>query len=459
MSEPEVPADEHARGRRRRVLIVTYYWPPSGGSGVQRWLKLAKYLPESGWEPVIVAPADADYELTDETLGGDVDDGLEVLRYPIREPYALYRRLTGDTGRKAPTARDASGARPGALRRIAVWARANLFVPDPKVWWVGPTVKRLGAYLAAHPVDAIVTTGPPHSIHLIGRALKRAHPGLAWLVDIRDPWSQFDVHLAFGPGRRAREKNRRLERACLAEADRVVATSYSMPDHLEPFERAKFRTVTNGYDAADFERDTAASPYAPTASASGAGPYVVLHAGLLTASRNPSGLWRALADYCAADAGFAGRLELHLIGSVEEVVLDEVRSYGALASRLRHEPWVSHAEIVTRYASADLLLLCPNRSDNARGQINGKLFEYLAAGKPILHIGPFDSDNTRILDQTHAGITVPPGDADGALDALRRLYDGRFAASPHALRPGASAPYTRSATARQLAKVLDELVG
>ena len=437
----------------KRVLIVTYYWPPSGGSGVQRWLKFAKYLPALGWAPVVVAPAGADYPVVDESLLADVAEGTEVLRFPIREPYAAYRRLTGAPAgdvRAAPAG--GGGQRPGLMRRFAGWIRANFFVPDPRVWWVRPTSRRVIAYLRERPVDAIVTTGPPHSVHLIGRHVKRAFPTLPWIVDVRDPWSRFDVHLAFGPGRRARRRNAELERACLAECDLVLGTSPSMPTHLEPFDARKYVAITNGYDAADFP----AAPTVPRPPVE-TGRFHLYHTGLLGANRNPTALWAALAALAREDAGFGESLHVHLIGNVDAAVVESLAAHLPLAGRWTVTPWLAHDALVARYADADAFLLCPNRSDNARGQINGKLFEYLAARRPILHVGPFDADNTRLLDETHAGLTVPPGDEDAARQAVEALYSGRFSANPHALPADAAAPYERRATAARLAAVLDRL--
>ena len=432
----------------RRVLIVTYYWPPSGGSGVQRWLKFAKYLPPHGWQPVIAAPEGADYPVVDESLASDVPPEAEVLRFPIREPYGLYRRLTGAPRgdvRAAPAGVDGGG--PGLFKRLANWVRGNLFVPDPRVWWVRPTSRALIRYLREHAVDALVTTGPPHSAHLIGRHLKRAYPTLPWVMDVRDPWSQFDVHLAFGPGRRAREKNAALERACLAECDLVLGTSPSMPTHLEPFDQRKYACVTNGYDAADFG-EVAAPKRA-------AGKFHLYHTGLLGANRNPEAVWAALAQLARGNAGFGESLHVHLVGNVDAAVEMSLARHPELAGKWTVTPWLPHDELLARYADADAFLLCPNRSDNARGQINGKLFEYLAARRPILHVGPFDADNTRLLDETHAGLTVPPGDVDAARQAIEEIYSGRFSASPHALPPGAAAPFERRALTRQLARLLD----
>ncbi len=431
--------------RRKRVLVVTYYWPPSGGSGVQRWLKFSRYLPEFGWDATVVTPENPDFPVRDESLLAEVGPDTEVIRLPIWEPYAAYRQLTGaKPGENFGAGPDKS---PSLLKRFSTWVRANFFVPDPRVYWVRPTVKAIAEYLTRASVDAIVTTGPPHSVHLIGLGLKRRFPALPWILDVRDPWSQFDVHLAFGPGARARAENERLERTCLAAADVVLGTAPSMPDSLEPFDSSKYRCVTNGYDESDF-------PEVQAASAKTTGRFHLYHTGLLNAVRNPVAVWEALGRMCAHDARFAERLHVYLIGTVAGEVRRSLADQPGLRGRWTIEPWMDHATLLGRYADADAFLLCPNRSDNARSQINGKLFEYLAMRRPILHVGPFDSDNTRLLDEAHAGLTVMPGDRQGMIGALEQLSGGRFNASEHAFSDRVIRRFSRRATAEQLSGVL-----
>ena len=170
----------------RRVLVISYYWPPSGGSGVQRWVKFVKYLPSEGWEPVVFAPENADYPALDPSLGAEVPESVEVIRGKIWEPYAAYRKLTGA---KSTQVTEISSGKKTFKQRLSLWIRANLFIPDPRVGWVKPSVKTLLEYLQEHPVDAIVTTGPPHSVHLIGQKLHKA-TGIPWIPDFRDPWSR-----------------------------------------------------------------------------------------------------------------------------------------------------------------------------------------------------------------------------------------------------------------------------
>jgi len=429
---------------QKRVLIITYYWPPSGGSGVQRWLKFAKYLPEFDWKPIVVAPENADYPVVDESLVKEVAE-VEVLRYPIWEPYSLYRKFTGakagENFGSTPTKKQSF------TKRLSTWIRANFFVPDPRVYWVKTTTKSLLAYLKDNPVDVVITTGPPHSVHLIGKALREQAAGLKWIMDVRDPWSQFDIHLSFNPGKRAKKKNQAYESSCLQAADRVIGTASSMPTHLMPFDTSKYHTITNGYDAADFENLEASEPSTDK--------FHIYHTGLLNTVRNPTAVWTALSQLIDEDSSFAERLEVHLIGNVASEVNASIGALPQLREKVTFTPWMNHTALLSRYADADLFLLCPNQSDNAKGQINGKLFEYLAAGKPVLHIGPYDADNTTILDDVHAGLTVPPGDVHGTKEALRRFIDGRFGESPHAMKKEGVLKFERKQVTLQLATLLD----
>ena len=179
----------------KRVLIITYYWPPSGGSGVQRWLKMSKYLPENGWQPVIYTPEDGEFPIIDTSLEKDVCPEAEVVKRPIVEPYTLYKRFVGMRAEEKVKVgfTDESGKQKGWKARLSMWIRGNLFIPDARCWWIRPSVRFLLKYLKDNPVDAIISTGPPHSMHLIALRLK-AKLGLPWIADFRDPWTDIDFY-------------------------------------------------------------------------------------------------------------------------------------------------------------------------------------------------------------------------------------------------------------------------
>ena len=233
----------------KRLLIITYYWPPTGGSGVQRWVKFSKYLPERGWQPVIYTPENPEQLALDESLLADIPECAEVIKTHITEPYEIYRRLTG--GKKGAEVNPVNAQHKNWKQRLSLWIRGNCFIPDPRIGWVRPSVRFLVKYLKEHPVDAVVTTGPPQSVHLIGRGLKRAL-GLHWIADFRDPWTEMFYYKHLGLSAAADRRHRRLEQSVLDGADTIVSVS---PPVAADF-RAKTKTpvvlITNGFDEDDF---------------------------------------------------------------------------------------------------------------------------------------------------------------------------------------------------------------
>ena len=210
----------------KRVLIITYYWPPSGGSGVQRWLKMSKYLPENGWQPVIYTPEEGEFPIIDTSLEKDVSPEAEVIRRPIVEPYTLYKRFLGVKETETVKAGfiKENGEKAGWKEKLSLWIRGNCFIPDARCWWVKPSVRYLKSYLKEHPVDAIISTGPPHSMHLIAMKLKEAL-GIPWIADFRDPWTEIDYYNDLHLTRWADRKHHRLEREVLTKTDKVITVA------------------------------------------------------------------------------------------------------------------------------------------------------------------------------------------------------------------------------------------
>ena len=233
----------------RRVLVISYYWPPTGGSGVQRWVKFCKYLPSEGWQPVVYTPLNPEQLAVDESLLAEIPSEVEVLKTEIHEPYELYRKLTGGKGKAEIN--PANAQKKNWKQKAALLARGNLFIPDPRVSWVRPSVKFLIEYLKGHPVDAIVTTGPPQSMHLIGRDLRRAmkRRGMAvpqWIVDFRDPWTDlfYFKHLGLLPP--AEQMHRHLEQTVLDECDTVIAVTPAVQKDFQARTSTPVVLITNG---------------------------------------------------------------------------------------------------------------------------------------------------------------------------------------------------------------------
>ncbi|MEM6773180.1 MAG: glycosyltransferase, partial [Bacteroidota bacterium] len=240
--------------RNKKLLLITYYWPPCGGVAVQRWLKHVKYLGEFGWDVVVYTADGADYPSRDDALLQEVPDNVQVIRQPIWEPYGIYRKLTGrKEGEQMQSAFNVEDKKPSLMQRLAVWVRSNYFIPDARKFWVRPSVRFLKEWLAEHSVDAVVTNGTPHSCHLIGLALRQSFPNLPWLADFRDPWTGIDYFSTLPLGTRARAKHEKLERQVMQQADFITTVSWTWQKDFEQISgKANVGVVTNGYDAPQF---------------------------------------------------------------------------------------------------------------------------------------------------------------------------------------------------------------
>ena len=438
----------------KRVLIITYYWPPTAGSGVQRWLKMSKYLPQYGWQPVIYTPENPEAGMTDESLLRDIAPEAEVIKRPILEPYAVFNALTGNKGKNSGKASAGSGAvnpinavgHKSPLMRLSLWLRANVFVPDPRFLWIRPSVRFLKQYLREHPVDAIVSTGPPHSMHLIARALHRS-TGIPWTADFRDPWTRIFYFKHLPLTRRSRKRYAAMELSVLREADHVVAVTDNMiRDFLEELgpgqqDKGKFHVIENGYDEADFTGITAAELPAG---------FNLVHTGLFSAEGNPRRLWKVLAELCRDLPGFGRDLHLTFAGKTDPEILAAVREAG-LGDRLTDRGYVPHHEANRLQKAADLLLLPLREEPEAAGILTGKYFEYLAAGRPIAAFGPHGSVLERSLAATRTG-RIFDWEEEGPLkEYLTALYTRTLTFDPD---PGAISAYTRRSLAGRYAEIL-----
>ena len=374
----------------RRVLIITYYWPPCGGSGVQRWVKFAKYLPAAGWQPVIYTPENPEYQGIDHSLEEEIPPEAEIVKRPIIEPYGIYRKLMGHgstTDMKVLTStEDETPGGKSWKQRLSLWVRSNLFVPDPRAGWVRPSVRFLKKYLREHPVDVIVTTSPPQSLHLIGERLHR-ELGIPWIPDFRDPWTQmyWFKRMPFLPC--VERRHHRLEQRVLDNASAVLTVTPLMQEAYAARTHTPVAMITNGYDEDDF--------VGPVESD---GLFNIVHTGLFAEDGNPLTLWKVLGKKVAENPEFKEKMRLRLVGKVDGAVMEAIEAEG-LKDNVVNLGYKAH-EVAVREQRAASLLILPLRNDpDYRPILPGKLFEYLAARRPILGIGQEDGAMARLLDE------------------------------------------------------------
>ena len=423
----------------KKVLIISYYWPPAGGSGVQRWLKFAKYLPNNNWEPIIYTPKNPYLEIKDKELLNHTSSEVEVWKTPIWEPYILKDQLLGKEN-KTQSSGVVSNKR-SFKNRLLNWIRGNVFVPDPKVYWVKPSVKYLNDKIKERKIEYIITTGPPHSMHLIGLALKKEMPHLKWISDFRDPWSELDLLSEFYLSNSTREKHQKLEKEVLKTADVILTVSETWVKDLKRLGAKRVELITNGYDIDDFEIKPKKND-----------KFIIGHYGLLNHLRNPSNLWKVLNVLCDENEYFKSKLEIHFSGNIDEQVISEVESFTNLKDKVKKLGYLSHTNVLYQYNEASVLLLLLFNSRSGVGNYPAKIFEYLASKKPILAFGPENSDVERLLLRTNNSSYFSYEDMN-IRDSILKYFNYSFTKSTGIKIED----YSRERLTKNLANILDTL--
>lgn len=397
----------------KKVLIITYYWPPSGGGGVMRWLKMSKYLPDLGWTPIIYTPLNPDPSMIDESLLNEIHPSTITVKKKIWEPYNIYRRFTLKSRSQKLRPSFISEASTGNWKdRFSVFIRGNLLIPDPRVFWVIPSTRFLLKFIKENPVDAIITTGPPHSMHLIGMGLKRKLL-LPWIADFRDPWSKIDFYGKLKLTWLADRLHKYLEKKVLAEADMAVTVSPNCAQDLLVSDNKQVELIYNGFDPADFsfidERKSCDEKFS------------ISHYGSLGRDRNPTAFWKVLGNLCNQNPVFKEKLEIQLIGSVDKSVIKSIEENN-LSGALKTEGEMPHKNGLIKLSTSQLLLLPLNNTPNAKGILPGKLFEYLALKRPIIAIGPDNGDLNRIIKASKSGVCHDFNDIPGMTESIQSYF-------------------------------------
>jgi glycosyltransferase involved in cell wall biosynthesis len=433
----------------RKVLIITYYWPPGGGAGVQRWLKFSKYLREFGWEPVIYTPENGEMPVIDPSLEKDIPPGLTVIRQPIWEPYNSYKKFIGQKkDEKINTGFLTENKKPRLAEKVAVWIRGNLFIPDARKYWVKPSVKFLTVYLAENPVQAIVSTGPPHSMHLIAKELSEKL-NLPWLADFRDPWTNIDFYKDLMLTAASDQSHHRMEKEVLEHADAVVSIGKQMSEEFTAIlgkQAQKFHVISNGYDAEDLYAGEVKQDV----------KFSLAHIGTLVRSRNPEVLWRVLSIMCKEVNGFASDLEIKLVGKVDVHVVQSIQENG-LDQYVNKISYLPHSEVIRTQQQSQVLLLLVNNTKNAEGILTGKFYEYLSARRPIICIGPGKGELADVFRDTQCGKVSGFEDAPELRKNLMAYYTAYKAGNLSSVSKNIE-QFSRRELTRQLAAVLNSLI-
>ena len=395
----------------KKVLVITYYWPPSGGAGVQRWLKFSKYLQEYGWKPIIYTPENPEAPSQDFSLLHEIPESIEIVKTPIWEPYEFYKKLVGmKKGEKVNAGFLNEKKKPGMAEAFSTWVRGNFFIPDARKFWIKPSIKFLIKFLKDNPVDAIISTGPPHSMHLIALGVKN-ELNIPWLADFRDPWTQIDFYHQLRLTKFADNKHKRLEKSVLEKADIVTTVSKNWSKDLEALYPRKIEVVTNGFDPADFDQNNGKLD----------SKFTLTHVGSLNKDRNPNFLWATLKEICNENKAFESDLEIKFIGKTDIAVFEQLEKEG-LTEKAKKAEYMPHREVIAEASKSQVLMLLINNTPNVAGIIPGKIFEYLASFRPILCIAPHDGDSATIIRDSGAGVVVDFNDSVNLKATILNFY-------------------------------------
>ncbi|ASS48006.1 MAG: glycosyl transferase family 1 [Candidatus Fluviicola riflensis] len=435
----------------KKVLILTYYWPPSGGAGVQRWLKFVKYLRQFGWEPIVYTVEDGEMPVIDDSLAKDIPEGTVILKQPIWEPYKIYKRFSGKKkGEKINAGFLNENKKQGFKDKLSIWIRGNFFIPDARKFWIKPSIQYLNDYLVSHPVDVIISSGPPHTMHMIALGVKKKNPSLKWIADFRDPWTNIDFYDQLMLSKWADKKHHRMEKNVLRFADSVISVGEEMNKEFKAMLQQipggnpeKCSVISNGYDVDDVSVEPVQKDE----------KFSIAHIGTLVKDRNPEVLWKVLSALISKNEAFRDRLEIKLVGKVDFYVNEQIERFG-LTSFVRKIDYLPHDEVILEQQRSHVLLLLVNNTRNAKGILTGKFFEYMSSGCPIVAIGPPDGDLAAIIHATGSGLISGFDDEQQLEQNLLDYFHGTVAQR----NESEIARYSRRELTQRLVETMHELV-
>ncbi|WP_353777879.1 glycosyltransferase [Winogradskyella sp. 3972H.M.0a.05] len=423
----------------KKVLIIAYYWPPAGGPGVQRWLKFVKYFPDFDIDPIVYIPENPNYPIIDESMVAEIPSDVTILRQPIKEPYKLAALFSKQKTKTISKGIISNKERQSLIERLLLFIRGNFFIPDARKSWVNPSVSYLKKYIVDHKVDTIITTGPPHSLHLIGLKLNQLL-NIRWLADFRDPWTTIGYHKRLKLLPFAKAKHKALESKVLNESDHIVVTSNHTKTEFASKTDTSISVITNGFDRIGVER-----PKKDT-------KFTMSHIGSLLSERNPTILWKVLSELINEDEAFKEAFQLNLFGVTSDDVIRSIEQHG-LGNFVINHGYVSHDNALVAQMGSQILLLIEIDSEDTKAIIPGKLFEYLASGTPILALGPKDSDVERIVKTTNTG-SYFTYDSYSELKKQILLYFEAYKANSLQVNAIGVEQYSRKSLTKQLANII-----
>jgi len=423
----------------KKVLIILYYWPPAGGPGVQRWLKFVKYLKDFNIQPTVYVPKTAYYPIKDKSLELEIPKHVEVIRSSIFEPYDLASLFSKKDTKTLSKGIIKSPKKQNFIQKALLYIRGNYFIPDARMLWIKPSVKKIDKLLRSDKFDAIISSGPPHSLHRIAYHLKLKHPDLPWIADFRDPWVNIGYHKDLKLTQSSAEKHELMESEVLTTADHILVTSPSTQKEFQDKTSKPISLITNGFD--DTEMSSELDEH-----------FSLAHIGTLMSERNPENLWQVLAELVEEDEHFKSNLELKFIGQVSQNIIDSLKTYHLL----KHSTFLGylpHHNAQEQMFSAQVLLLIEKDLTQTQGIIPGKFFEYLQARRPILGVGPKAWDVAELIAKHKAGSAFSYQEKDELKTQIKTYFKAFMRGKLHVKSKGIEV-YHRRALTEKLVEIM-----
>jgi len=393
----------------KKVLIITYYWPPAGGAGVQRVLKFAKYLPQFGWQPIILTVENPESPVIDETLKKDIPRECIVYKTKSLEPFNLYKKLTGKSeDYKIPT--NILAESKSLKEKISKWIRMNLIIPDAKIGWKHYAVKAGKKIIKEEKIDLILATSPPHTVQLIAKKLAKS-TGLKWIADFRDPWLEMLRNQDNERNVLTKYFDSKLEKSVLQKAGILISISPDMAKLLVTKTNGKkYYVIPNGFDETDFTKIEKVSNK----------NFTIAYTGIINNTRVPFVFLKALQKLIYEDK--LKNIKFVIAGRTCNEFVAEVQKNN-LQNFVEEKGFIPHNQSTIILQQADLLLLVIDNIPNNKGFLTGKIFEYLGARTPIFAIGPVNGNANEIIKNTNSGEMVDYSDENMAYQLLKKMYE------------------------------------
>jgi len=432
----------------KKIIIITYYWPPAAGPGVQRFLKIAKYLPQFGWKPYVITVKDGTYSSTDESLANDIPKEVEVFKTKTKEPFKIYEKLTGNKGGSKTVGMINMNPSKSPIKKLSLYIRANCFIPDPRKGWVKYAVKQASELIEKEGIDTVITTSPPHSTHLIGLKLKKKY-GIHWIADFRDPWTNLYFNKMLPRSKRTIRKDRKLETEVVKNADFLTVVSNGLKEEF--IDRNKnIEIIYNGFDEDDIPE---------TQSLTKEQNFTLSYVGNFKPNQNIESVWQAISELSNENSDFKKHFRISFTGNTDDGVHEYIKKHH-LSDNVVFKGYVKHHEATEIMSASDMLLFVIPNATNNHLIITGKLFEYLATQNPMLSVGPVNGNAAAIIEEAQRDKIIDYNDIENIKTLLLTSFN-RWQSGNTKFKhdKGNLEAYSRKELTRKLAKKLNEFDG